>query len=761
MKKNYFLIVMLFFAFLTNAQVKVQGIPRNDIKQNTIAKSSKKSAANTTTFDDIKYWVGTGANQAAFVVQWNDGKNSDALVWGFRWDGEATGEDMLKAIAKADHRFFSLLYQGTQFGSAIGGLGFDLNGANTNGLYKDANVTYPYYPLNGIVSTSAYDFDQYTAIDPADHWQSGWTSNGYWSYWVKDPANDDFGYSSLGVSSRVLENGSWDVWNYDPLFEELPISETFTAVTPYVTATDFTNGFFMVNEEWFGHTNGSVNFVNNDGNINYRIYTTANDNQAFGATTQYGTIYGDKFYFISKQAKDGGDTKYTPGGRLVVADAKTMQKIAAFDVIGGGDGRSFIGINETTGYIGASNGIFLFDIANMKVGSLIPATGGGSQYSGQIGNMIRTSQYVFAVKQTAGILVIDPNTNTVIKTISGAFHSVVQAKDGSVWGIQNQKIINIDATTFAVTEYAIPTTKYLGSWGAWNAGSFTYSNQQNALYWINSINSFNSGIQIVKFDVASKTFNENFATLPGQTGTYKQIPYGAALRIDPVSDNLIVNTTESGFGAHYQKNWIHTFSNTGNLTSTITLDDYYWFPAVTVFPDNTSPVVNATLPSEVAIKDPVIIDLKTVVSDTDNLEAAIVKSVKSNSDTQIVSAVINTNDELVLTPKSLGNATVVIRFNSNGKVVEKTIAVNVTTATLGTGEFTKLKLAIYPNPVSEILNIQTDDEVLSATVYDILGKSISTTVNNNQINVSSFTNGIYIINVVTDKANYVQKFIKK
>jgi len=760
MKKNYFLILILFFAFLTNAQVKVQGILRNDIKQNTTAKSSKKAAANTTTFDDIQYWVGTGANQAAFVVQWNDGKNSDALVWGFRWDGNATGEDMLKAILKADHRFFSLLYQGTQFGSAIGGLGFDLNGANTNGLYKDANITYPYYPLNGIVSTSAYDFDQYTAIDPADHWQSGWTSNGYWSYWIKDPANDDFGYSSLGASSRVLENGSWDVWNYNPLFEELPISETFAAVTPYVAATNFTNGFFMVNEEWFGHTNGSVNFVNNDGNINYRIYSTANDNKAFGATTQYGTIYGDKFYFISKQAKDGGDTKYTPGGRLVVADAKTMQKIAAFDVIGGGDGRSFIGINETTGYIGASNGIFLFDIANMKVGALIPATGGGSQYSGQIGNMIRTSQYVFAVKQTAGILVIDPNTNTVIKTISGAFHSVVQAKDGSVWGIQNQKLINIDATTFAVTEYAIPTTKYLGSWGAWNAGSFTYSNQQNALYWINSINSFNSGIQIVKFDVASKTFNENFATLPGQTGTYKQIPYGAALRLDPVSDNLIVNTTESGGSSHYQKNWVHTFDSTGNLTNTKTLDDYYWFPAVTVFPDNTAPVVSTTLPSQVSIKDPAVIDLKNVVSDTDNLSIAIVKAVKSNSDNEVVSAVINTNDELILTPKKAGDATVVLSFNSNGKVVEKTIAVNVTTTTLGTGEFTKLKLAIYPNPVSEILNIQTDDDVLSVTVYDILGKSIPAAVNNNQINVSGFIKGMYIINVVTDKANYVQKFIK-
>ncbi|MEZ0131454.1 DUF5074 domain-containing protein, partial [Flavobacterium sp. LBUM151] len=316
---------------------------------------------------------------------------------------------------------------------------------------------------------------------------------------------------------------------------------------------------------------------------------------AFGATTQNGTIYGDKFYFASKQAKDGGDTKYTPGGRLVVANAQTMERIAKFDIIGG-DGRSFLGVNETTGYIGASNGIYLFDIANMKVGSLITGTNGG-----QIGNMIRTSQYVFAVKQTTGILVIDPNTNTVIKTITGAFDSIVQAKDGSIWAAQNQKLINIDATTFELTQYAIPTTKYLAVWGAWNAGSFTYSNQQNALYWINSVNASNPGKQIVKFDIDTKTFNENFAAIPGQTGTYKQIAYGAALRIDPVSDHLILNTTESGFGSHFQKNWVHTFDNTGSLIDTKTLDDYYWFPAVTVFPDNFSPVVNATLPSEVSV----------------------------------------------------------------------------------------------------------------------------------------------------------------
>ncbi|MHC0445502.1 DUF5074 domain-containing protein [Flavobacterium sp. 3-218] len=758
MKKNYLIVLMLFFAFLTNAQIKVQGVPRNDLKLKSVTqKQLKAQTANAITFDDIQFWVGTGANHAAFVVQWNDNKTSDALVWGFKWDGTATGEDMIKAIAKADPRFFTLLLQGTQFGSAIGGFGFDLDGAGTNGLYKGIDKTFPFYPFDGIINTSAYDFDSYTVIDTNDHWQSGWTT-GYWSYWVKDPTDSDFGYSGLGASSRELQNGSWDVWNFNPGMQPADLATTFTPVATYSKTIDFTKGYFMVNEDWFGHVNGSVNFIDANGNVHYRVYSEANDNHTFGATTPYGTIYGDKFYFVSKQEKDGGDTQYIPGGRLVVADAKTMKKIASFETIGGGDGRSFVGIDEKTGYIGASNGVYLFDIENMKVGSLIPTTGGGSQYAGQIGNMIRTSQYVFAVKQSAGILVIDPKTNTVIKTISGAFHSVTQAKDGSVWGIQEQKLININPLTFDTTVYAIPTTKYLGSWGAWNAGSFTYSNTENALYWNNNVSSFVAGTKIIRFDIVTKTFNENFATLPGQTGTYKQILYGAGLRIDPVSGNLIVNTTESGFSFHYQKNWIHTYDTTGKLIDTKVLNDYYWFPAMAVFPDNAAPVVNSILPSQVSTGSPTIIDLKTVVSDEDNLSAAIVKTIKSNSDSNIVSAEINANEELILTPKNGGTATVVISFNSNGKVVEKSISVD--TSVLGRDEFTKVQLSIYPNPVSNYLNISTEDEIKNVVIYDVTGRTISTRLNNSQIDVSNFAKGFYIINIVTDKATYTQKFIK-
>jgi hypothetical protein len=191
MKKFYVLLLSLLFSWEMFAQITIQGIPRNDI--NTVQFHSSKSAKELSlnadesfSFDDIQYWVGEGSNQAALVVQWNDGKNPDALVWGYKWEGTAYGIDMIEAIAKIDPRFYILKYSGTAYGTAIGGLGFDIDQKKTVALILDGDPTYPKYPEEGIVTTSSYNFDNWTAFDSNDHWQSGWNSKGYWSYWVKE-----------------------------------------------------------------------------------------------------------------------------------------------------------------------------------------------------------------------------------------------------------------------------------------------------------------------------------------------------------------------------------------------------------------------------------------------------------------------------------------------------------------------------------------------------------------------------------------------
>ena len=82
----------------------------------------------------------------------------------------------------------------------------------------------------------------------------------------------------------------------------LSIVSLLTIQTAFAQTKEYTEGFFIVNEDWFGHSNGSINFVNKDNTVDYNIYKTTNPTEELGVTTQYGTIYGDNFYLLSKQA---------------------------------------------------------------------------------------------------------------------------------------------------------------------------------------------------------------------------------------------------------------------------------------------------------------------------------------------------------------------------------------------------------------------------------------------------------------------------
>lgn len=111
-------------------------------------------------------------------------------------------------------------------GYTINGIGWDVDDdgdialidtGNGNQVYEseDGFFEHPrgYKPGQG--GSSDYDYDNWKARDTDDMWWAGWYT-GYWSYWVKDNATDNFSYSSWGASGRVLENGSWDGWNFAP-----------------------------------------------------------------------------------------------------------------------------------------------------------------------------------------------------------------------------------------------------------------------------------------------------------------------------------------------------------------------------------------------------------------------------------------------------------------------------------------------------------------------------------------------------------------
>ncbi len=139
------------------------------------------SSARAVDFNDIQFWTGSGANQAALVIDWNDGKSAESLIWGYRWNGTATGLDMFEALVNADPHLFAHLAV-FSFGTAVSGAGYDLNG---NGVF-DVSPTLSFDSGGLLVepSTSGNFDDSRTPTEAGDHYVEGFNSS-YWAYYVK------------------------------------------------------------------------------------------------------------------------------------------------------------------------------------------------------------------------------------------------------------------------------------------------------------------------------------------------------------------------------------------------------------------------------------------------------------------------------------------------------------------------------------------------------------------------------------------------
>lgn len=82
---------------------------------------------------------------------------------------------------------------------------------------------------------------------------------------------------------------------------------------------------------------------------------------------------------------------------------------------------------------------------------------------------------------------------------------------------------------------------------------------------------------------------------------------------------------------------------------------------------------------------------------------------------------------------------------------------------LSTNDFASANnFSIYPNPVKDILHIQSNDltTITAVKIYDILGKLIQETTAST-IPVSGLAKGLYIVKVTTENGEISKKFIKE
>lgn len=81
-------------------------------------------------------------------------------------------------------------------------------------------------------------------------------------------------------------------------------------------------------------------------------------------------------------------------------------------------------------------------------------------------------------------------------------------------------------------------------------------------------------------------------------------------------------------------------------------------------------------------------------------------------------------------------------------------------ATLATNETQKSQTKIFPNPVKNLLNVQTEAKLQKVEIYSANGQLVKTSILK-ETNVTDLPKGNYILKITTDKGVITEKFIKE
>ena len=84
---------------------------------------------------------------------------------------------------------------------------------------------------------------------------------------------------------------------------------------------------------------------------------------------------------------------------------------------------------------------------------------------------------------------------------------------------------------------------------------------------------------------------------------------------------------------------------------------------------------------------------------------------------------------------------------------------------LSNNEFTNTTISVYPNPTEDLLHVDSIDSILKYQLFDVQGRLMKSEKFNNQNNIDIDTNslaqGVYVLNLTTEKGILIEKIVKK
>jgi len=326
----------------------------------------------------------------------------------------------------------------------------------------------------------------------------------------------------------------------------------------------FEDGFFIINEGWYGHGTGSVTFFDNaSGTLKDSVFQKENPGKDFepkSSTIQFATVFNKNLYVVSKI-----------GGPVVVADAKTLKEVGRIPASSQSNWRAFVGLDENNGLLSSGKGIFKVNLKTYDATTQVAGT------SGQSGDMLKAGKYVYTLSQDDGAVIYNLEDLTVAKKIKGVTLGFAQTPNNKVWYTKGKFLYSSDPVTLAADSVELPFTP-ASTWSIWFSSPIIASTKENTVFLLKSP-SFGGGKMLYKYTEGNPaTLQQPFITTPDKQSFYKKnLGYYAK------TNQIVVTTVQDGYGENYGVNNIYFYgAASGNLVKQISYSGYY-FPAMFVF----------------------------------------------------------------------------------------------------------------------------------------------------------------------------------
>jgi hypothetical protein len=315
----------------------------------------------------------------------------------------------------------------------------------------------------------------------------------------------------------------------------------------------YSKGVFIVNEGWFGHEPGNVNFWDRQSDdIQHKVYEKENPDKKLGVTTQYACLNDSKLFLVSKCPDN-----------LVVVNSETLKELGRVSLASGPEqARGFAYYDETLGFLSSSAGIYEVDLSQYILGNKIEGV------SGEVGKMIVLEGKLFALKSKE-LLVINTTTLALEETITweGFAGGMVVDKEGQLWISAGTQFVKVDPSSLKAEIIDLPEGFSVNKGWVWDAGCLTYSKQENALFFVKKGGW--SAREVAKYDIETNT-----AKIICEIDSDYQI-YGAGTYVDPVSNKLYV-TAIKGFGQAANFNRLYVYNLDGTKEKVLDYEHFYF-----------------------------------------------------------------------------------------------------------------------------------------------------------------------------------------